>query len=313
MDKMISNIVFTKNRPMQLEAYLQSLYKYFPDELIQTYIIYKVELFADEYKSLFHRYPNCIVIEEGDFHSDCVKVISEADTKYILFGIDDVVFFDSVDINLIDQIFNERKEDIFGFTLRFGRESPENSKDVISEVEIDNQKVYNLNWKNGQTAHSRYPFELCCTIYTTELVKRIISSVMNNNAVIKRFFCPDSFLIKGLQGTKLARKLLKSFGYFFSPNTLESWNCRWCQEHVEELPNFTYFQKLCAAPIQVNMVNTSTKNTFDGTTEHTVEALNDRYRQGYKLDIDFIASKKPTSLSCGREYFKLVECGQRVS
>lgn len=311
MEKMISNIVFTKNRPLQLEAYLQSLYRYFPAELIQTYIIYKVELFRNEYESLFQKFPNCTVVEERDFHSDCIKVINQANTKYIMFGIDDVVFFDSVDIDLIDQTFREHENNIFGFTLRFSPESLESSKDVITEVVVNNQKVYSLNWKNGQTAHSGYPFELCCTIYTTESVKKIVNSVMNNNPIIRKIFSPDGLLIKGLRTTRFARKILKSFGYFFSPNTLESWNCRWCQNHGDQLPGFTYFQKLCAAAIQVNMVNTSTKNTFGETAEHTVEALNNKYQQGYRLDIDFIAGNKPTGPSCERQYFKLTKSTTR--
>jgi len=313
MEKMISNILFTKNRPLQLEGYLQSLYRHFPVELIQTYIIYKVELFRDEYESLFQKYSNCTVIEENDFHSDCVKVISQANTKYIMFGIDDVVFFDSVDIDLIDQTFREHENDIFGFTLRFSPESLENSKDVINEVVVDNHKVYSLNWKNGQTAHTRYPFELCCTIYQTETVNKIINSVMNNNPIIRKIFSPDGLIIKGLRATKFARKILKSFGYFFSPNTLESWNCRWCQNHGDQLPSFTYFQKLCATAIQVNMVNTSTNNTLDEAAEHTVEALNDKYKQGYRLDIDFLADNKPTGPSCEREHFKLIECRQEIN
>jgi hypothetical protein len=48
-------------------------------------------------------------------------------------------------------------------------------------------------------------------------------------------------------------------------------------------------------------------NTFDGTDEQTVEALNKKYKQGYRLDIDYIVNNKPTSLSCGREYFRLTK------
>ncbi len=50
MLKSISNIVFTKNRPLQLDAYLTSLYRHAPEELIQTYVIYKVELFDEQYR-----------------------------------------------------------------------------------------------------------------------------------------------------------------------------------------------------------------------------------------------------------------------
>ncbi len=96
-------------------------------------------------------------------------------------------------------------------------------------------------------------------------------------------------------------------GYFYGPNTLESWVCRWCQNNSELLPNYLYFQKNCASAIQVNMVNTSTKNDFDSAAEYTVEALNERYKTGYGLDIDFVARNKPTATHCGVEFFKLTK------
>ena len=307
MQKLITNIVFTKNRPLQLDAYLESLYRFFPAERIQTCIIYKVELFSEEYESLFKKYPECIIVKENDFHTDCLNVINQANTKYILFGIDDVVFFDSVDIDLIDQTFDEHGDDIFGFTLRFSPESLKDSGDVLNDFTVSNQQVCRLNWKQGQSPHARYPFELCCTIYRTEVVKRIISGTMNSNPVIKKIFSPNTPLIKILQKIKFARKLLKAFGYFFSPNTLESWNCRWCQNNSSKLSSYIYFQKLCASAIQVNLVNTSTQNDFDGSSNHTVEALNDKYKQGYKFDIDFLVENKPPDLACGKERFKLVK------
>lgn len=307
MEKIISNIVFTKNRPLQLDAYLESLYRSLPPQLIQTYIIYKVELFEQEYESLFQQYPDCVVVKENDFHSDFLEILNGIDTKYLLFGIDDVVFFDSVDFDVIEQTFLQHSDDIMGFTLRFSPESLKGSNDIITNVDVGGQKVYRLNWKDGQTSHSRYPFELCCTIYTTDMVKKIIRGTMNNSPVIKKIFSPNTPLIKALGKTKFARKILKSFGYFFSPNKLESWNCRWCQNNSSQLPTYTYFQKFCASAIQVNLVNTSTLNDFDGSNEHTVETLNDKYKQGYRFDINLILKNKPQTLSGGREYFNLIK------
>jgi len=306
MKRMISNIVFTKNRPLQLEAYLESLYRHFSPELIQTYILYKPELFEEQYEHLFRRYPNCVVIKESDFHNDLLKVLNEINTKYVLFGIDDVVYFDSVDFEVIDRAFDEFAEDIFGFTLRFSSDSIKDTGDAVDETTIVGQVVYNIDWTKGRIPTTRYPFELCATVYPTALVKRVINSVINNNPVIKKLFSPSSALIKALAKVISTRSVLKSFGYFFSPNTLESWNCRWCQNHSDRLPGFLYFQKLCASAVQVNMVNTSTDNTTDGSAEYTVEALNDRYKQGYRLDIRFIAESKPTGTHSGPEYFKLI-------
>ena len=307
MAKLISNIVFTKNRPLQLHAYLESLYRYFPTELIQTYIIYKAELFGQEYTSLFGRFSDCVVIKEKDFHSDFMQVLDQAGTKYILFGIDDVVFFDSVDFEIIEATFAEHADDIFGFTLRFSPQSLKDSGDLQTKCAIGGQQVYRLNWKNGQTPHTRYPFELCCTFYTAALVRWIIQSSMSDGFLAKRLFIPASPIIEALAVAGLKRSTLKHFGYFFSPNTLESWPCRWCRNNNEQVPDFTYFQKLCASAIQVNRVNTSTENLFDGTAEHTVEALNEKYAQGYTLDIDFVAEKRPTEPGCGQEYFRLTK------
>ena len=307
MKKVISNIVFAKNRPLQLEGYLRSLYRYFPAELIATYVIYKPELFADEYGSVFSRYRNVRVITEGDFHSDVMGVINGAATKYILFGIDDVVFFDRVGFEVIDKTFEKAGDDIFGFTLRFGSDSLKGAGDQISDEQIAGQAVYKLDWTKGQTPHTRYPFELCCTFYRTELVKTILEGSISRNPATKKLFGPASVLAKAVSPLGLRRSLLKRFGFFYSPNTLESWPCRWCQRNSEKLPRFTYFQKHCASAVQVNMVNVSTVNTTDGTAEHTVEALNEKYRQGYRLDIDYVAANRPSGPGCGRECFRLTK------
>jgi len=307
MKKMISNIVFTKNRPLQLDAYLESLYRYFPAELIQTYIIYKAELFNEEYEKLFQKYSNSIVTTENDFHADFLKILNQINTKYILFGIDDVVYFDSIDFEIIDGAFREFPKDIFGFSLRFSNVSSDISHDPIEQTTIADQTVYSLNWTKGCTPKTRYPFELCATIYPATLVKMIINNMMSNSILSKELFSPDSVLIKALNKIISTRSILKSFGYFFSPNTLESWTCRWCQNHSDQLPSFLFFQKQCASAIQVNMVNTSTlSDEFHEGDEYAVEVLANKYKHGYRFDIDNITRNKPTSTHCGPEYFKLV-------
>ncbi len=305
--KMISNIAFTKNRPLQLDAYLTSLYRHFPDELIQTYIIYKVELFEQQYRKLFQKHSNCIVIEESDFHSDFLGLLGNIGTKYILFGIDDVVYFDSVDFDVIDETFSKYAEDIFGFSLRFGEKNIRDCGEAINKAAAGGQTIYSLNWKQGRTPGTRYPFELCATIYPTALVKKIISSSQNNNPLAKKLFAPNSGLIKAMGKITSVRSILKYFGYFCSPNTLESWNCRWCQHHSDQLPSLLYFQNQCASAIQVNMVNVTERKFLDGSSDYTVEGLAEKYKQGYRLDIDYIAKNKPMHTHAGLEYFRLTQ------
>lgn len=305
MLKKISNIVFTKNRPLQLEAYLRSLYRFFPKEHIQTYIIYKPQLFETEYQLLFKQYSDLSVIVETDFHRDVFNLLSQISTDYIMFGIDDVVFFDSVSFEVIDGVFEEESSDIFGFSLRFSPEILADGGDKITEVAVKGQKVNKIFWPQGKTPNTRYPFELCATIYSSELIKKIINESMSSNKAAKRVLGPNSLLIRILGKKGLARKILKSFGFFYSPNTLESWVCRWCQNNSSLLPHFIFFQKQCASAIQVNMVNTSTKGIFNGLPDFTVEALNEKYQKGYRLDIDFVTKMRPNTTGCDSRYFRL--------
>jgi len=262
MRKKIGNIVFTKNRPLQLDGYLESLYRHFPAELIRTYILYKPELFDNEYEQLFEKYSDCVVIREADFSSDFFKILNQINTKYILFGVDDVVYFDSINFDLIDETLSRFSNDIFGFSLRFGEQNIRES-DHISEVSVADQTVYSINWTQGRTPTTRYPFELCATIYKSELVRKIIKSSRKNNTLCENLFAPNSRIVRILSKIIRRHKLLKMFGYFYNPNTLESWNCRWCQNHAEQLPQRIYFQKLCASAVQVNMVNVSMRKVFD--------------------------------------------------
>jgi hypothetical protein len=305
--KMISNIVFTKNRPLQLEGYIESLYRFFPVDALKTYVLYKEELFEDEYKLLFRKYPDITIIKESNFHSDFLQCLSQISTKYILFGVDDVAYFEEVDFDTVDETFNTFAGDILGFSLRFSKESIEGGNDPVREAVVAGQTVYSINWKQGRTPNTRYPFELCSTIYPTSFVKEVVGSTYNDNPLVKKLFLPDSAFISMLRKVKSPRSILKSFGYFYSPNTLESWVCRWCREHSEGLPDYLYFQKLCASAIQVNMVNTSTKTKTKDASEHTVEVLAEKYRQGYRLDIAAIEKNKPVQTHVGNEHFELTK------
>jgi hypothetical protein len=305
VEELISNIVFTKNRPLQLEAYLESLYRCFARQRIKTYIIYKVELFHQEYESVFRKFPECVIVREGDFHNDFIQILSQIATKYILFGIDDVVYFDCMDFDVIDRAFAEYKEDIFGFSFRFGRRIIEAGGDPIDEKKAAGDTVYAIDWTKGQTPITRYPFELCATVYPMTLVKTIIGAVVNNNPFIKSLFLPDSIFIKAMGKIVSTRSILKSFGYFYNPNTLESWNCRWCQNNSHQLPKYLFFQKLCASALQVNMVNETERKVFAGSVEYTIEALAQKYKQGYRLDIDYVSQNRPPGIHGGLEQFRL--------
>lgn len=304
---MISNIVFTKNRPLQLEAYLESLYRHMPKELIQTYIIYKIDLFDEQYIELFNRFPNCIVIKEENFHNDFMSLIEQINTKYIVFGTDDVVYYNSVDFSVINETFESFSHDIFGFSLRLSPESLRVGNDTVTELKGGDENIYRIDWKNGQSRIARYPFELNSTVYRTTLVKEILSHVARERSLLKKLFARESMLVKFLSHIVSMKHFLISINTFHNPNELEGYCYRWCRDHKRKVPSYLFFQKLCASAIQVNRVNTAVENPVDGSDEHTVEALNEKYKQGYRFDVEAILRNKPKEMHVGRDYFRLVK------
>jgi len=307
MGKIITNIVFSRNRPLQLEAYLTSLYRHFPKEIIQTYIVYKPDLFDEQYAELFCRFGGCIVIREHDFHDDFMGLIGQLYTKYILFGTDDVVYFDAANFGVIDKVFDQFRKEIFGFSLRLGLTNLQQERSQISQIKVNGASVYRLNWKGATSKNGKYPFELNSTVYKTDLVKEVLAHVAKDRPLLKRLFPQGSLRIRCLSRIVSMKNFLILMSTFHDPNTLEGHCCRWCKKHKWKVPSYLYFQKLCASAIQVNRVNTAVGNPIDGSREHTVEALSEKYKQGYRFDIEAIERNRPKATHVGKEYFSLVK------
>lgn len=306
----ITNIVFSINRPMQLDAYLTSLYRCFNAKNFQTIVLWKPQKFTPEYEQLFAKFDNVTVVREQNFSADLLTIIQNVQTEYILFGIDDVIFFDGIDIDLIDSVFAKEKDSIFGLSLRISDQIDPVAKES-QNVDMPGQTFKKICWPKGSDPLTRYPFELCATIYRTQLVKKIINSSRYQCPVLSRVFKPNAGIMKNPGKGGIKRKILKKLGYFFSPNTFESFNCRWAQNNAAQLPPYIYFDKQCASAIQVNLVNTTTKSDDQATKENTVEALNKKYQQGVRVDIDHLAANKPIGTHCDEKYFKLKKQQQR--
>ena len=101
------------------------------------------------------------------------------------------------------------------------------------------------------------------------------------------------------------KNLRASVYTYHKPNTFEGYCYRWCKTHKRLLPSHLLFQRLCASAVQVNRVNTEIDNPIDGSEDHTVEAINEKFKQGYRLDIKFLQRNKPKVTHVGRECFML--------
>ena len=304
-EKDITTIVFTKNRPLQLHGYLESIHRFLPVDKMKVYLLYKPELFEDEYEMCFASFPNCFVVRETDFFGDMMHLIEQTDTEYMLFGIDDVVYYDGVSWSVVEKTFKMLSPNIVGFSLRHGDTLLKRCGDPVEEYVVLGECVKTFVWPQGRTPWTTYPFDLCATIYRTETIQRIVYAITQRMPMVRRIIPPDTAFFKIFATLYSRRKLLKLLGHFFNPNTFESWACRWCKQHPDEVGPLLAFQKSCATAIQVNLVNTSTRNEWDDCAELTVEALAEKYRAGWRMDIEAIARQRPTQTHSGREFFHL--------
>jgi hypothetical protein len=300
----LTNIVFTRNRPLQLAGYLESFLRHMGPAVQNVYILYKRDRFGPEYEQVFAAFPECRIIVEQDFHDDFMRVLSDLDTPYVMFATDDVVYFDSVDFSLIERTFLRRR-DVFGFTLKFGAEYFADGRDVIHEERIGGQSVYRVKWTAATDVAAKYPWELNSTVYQTSFAPEFIRPFSQEKPRLKKIFAPDSLALK-VAGLVVSRKrILAGISTFHNPNWLEGLGYRRCRSHKRRLPSHLYFQRICATTLQVNRVNTVIANPVYGGDEHCVERLNEKFRQGYRLDTAYLQTHRPVSMRVGQEYFRL--------
>ncbi len=304
MTKPLTNIVFTRNRPLQLAGYLESFLRHMGSAVETIFILYKKDLFAAEYERVFQEFPQCRIVEESDFHRDFMTIFGQVNTEYMVFATDDVVYFDSVDFALIQRAFADRK-DLFAFTLKLGTEHYSDGKEPILADTIVDQPVYKVNWTKAQDPASSYPFELNSTIYRTEFVRELLDDISRERPRLKRLLAPGSAALKLACLFVKRKRILRAVNTFHCPNTLEGFGYLWCKKRKRRLAPYLYFQRICATTLQVNRVNTVVANPIYGGEDLSVEALNEKFRNGYRLDTHYLQTHKPTFVRVGHEYVRL--------
>jgi len=309
MKKPLTHIVFTRNRPLQLAGFLESFLRHLGSVAETIHILYKKDLFASDYEQVFREYSRCRVVVESDFHRDFMSIFGQVGTEYLAFSTDDVVYFDEVDFSLIHQTFTDHK-DLLAFTLKFGPEYFSDGKEPIERCSIAGQTVYKVNWRRSTDRQASYPFELNSTIYRTAFVRELLDDISRERPFLKRLLAPGSLALT-LAGLFVKRKrILHAINTFHCPNTLEGFGYLWCKKRKRRLAPYLYFQRICATTLQVNRVNTVVANPVYGGEDLSVEVLNEKFRQGYRLDTRYLETHKPTFVRVGHEYVRLIQQGE---
>ncbi len=158
---MPSIICFSKDRPLQLEAYIQSVL-YYSGLPPQALSVLYADSPATSYSMLVQKYPLVNWVRETHFHSDLSRLV-EAAHDYVLFGCDDVFFTDHFDPTIPLKILAS-DSDVFGFSLRLGL-----NLHWLPNLSLDGN-VAQWEWRTAPPGNWDYPWDVSASIYRRNFI-----------------------------------------------------------------------------------------------------------------------------------------------
>lgn len=118
-------IIFSYHRPLQLHAVVSSVERYVRN-VNQLFVLYRTdnELYERAYEELKALFPTVCFIKQGsnpraDFKPLFLQCLHATDAEYVMFGVDDDMFKDHVD--LAECIAAMEQSDAYGFYMRLGK------------------------------------------------------------------------------------------------------------------------------------------------------------------------------------------------
>ncbi len=183
---MVSIIVFSKGRPMQMHAYLESLLK-FSDARQEMVTVLYCETEGIRYGKLMQQFPQVTWRKENKFETDLKQIIADAG-EYIMFGCDDVVFTRPFSLQKAREYLGAH-EQVFGYSMRLGG----NIRPVPENLSAD-EAVLEWRW-DCPLQHYNYPWELDCTLYRKEDVVRMTTeeeTAIKNPNFYEAMITPDN-------------------------------------------------------------------------------------------------------------------------
>jgi glycosyltransferase involved in cell wall biosynthesis len=124
-EKRADILLFSFDRPLQLYACLESISRYMTGfEKISVLLRVSDPSFAAGYEKVWAAFPKVRFIVQSqnpkkDFKNHVLKILFDSPSEYILFGVDDIVMKDFVDLKGCMSLLE--KTDAYGFYLRFGK------------------------------------------------------------------------------------------------------------------------------------------------------------------------------------------------
>ena len=270
-------VIFSKDRALQLDATIQSLYRRCVDtEKLKVAVLYTTssDIFEKQYLELIEEYPDIKFVKENDFKQNLINIIITSFQGYVMFVVDDTIFVKDFSVKEIIESL-ENNLDSIGVSLRLGANNTYcymSSKDQkLPGFEVVQDKL-KFVW-SGQDGDFGYPLELSSSVY------RIPEVLVPIN--FKEFTNPNM----------LESNLYKSISFF---------------EKI--LPTLLCYKTSRAFSNPINIVQKKKTNKHGNDKKYTPEELAKLYNLKYRIDIDKYFNTTPKSVHQEEQlYLKEVE------
>ena len=170
-------VVFSRDRPLQVDLTLRSLYTCADDfSVFDTRIIYKTSSarFENAYFTLASEWPGVEFIKETNFKDNLINAIDGY--EYILFLVDDTIIINHFNVDEITTILN-KNSGILGFSLRIGKNTNYcfscNNWQNVPEMHSITNDISKFMWMFAQYDFF-YVLEVSSSIYRSKDILGII-------------------------------------------------------------------------------------------------------------------------------------------
>jgi GT2 family glycosyltransferase len=246
-------IVFSKDRPLQLDATLRSL-KLDCDDLepASIHVVYRrsTPFFASQYRVLANQHPDVVFVHEEQFKADLVRLVDGP--RYVLFVVDDTLFVGRFSLAQAVRVL-DTDPGCVGVSLRLGRNTTYcytvDKPQQLPEFEEVERGLLSFGWTQAEHDFG-YPLELSSSVYRTEDLLPLLTELDYRN-----------------------------------PNTLEAALAARAASFRDARPRLACRSQSVAFSVPANLVQTAWRSRVDGRPELTAQALGDAFSRGRRLDV----------------------------
>jgi hypothetical protein len=180
-----TTVIFSRNRGMQLDLLLRTLFFCCDDilELSDINVLYLAEgNHKESYEILKKDYPQVNFVEEKSFKEDLLSFLPNKTS--ILFLCDDSVFTEKFSLKQILENLNSNEDNI-GFSLRLGHNTQKcfpygDVNQNIPEMTLIKDNVYTYQWKPAEFDYS-YPLEVSSSVYNLNMILELLKNLDYKN------------------------------------------------------------------------------------------------------------------------------------